>query len=71
NGLVASAVRAGLGVSIQAKTLVEPDLATGQLVSLHEGDPEGLGYYIVTRPNALTPAARIFVRWLRPLARAD
>lgn len=71
NGLVASAVRAGLGVSIQAKTLVEPDLATGQLVSLHEGDPEGLGYYIVTRPNALTPAARIFVRWLRQLARAD
>lgn len=71
NGLVVSAVRAGLGLSIQAKTLVEPDLASRQLVSLHEGDPEGLGYYIVTRPSALSPAARVFVRWLRRLARAD
>ena len=70
NGLVVSAVRAGLGLSIQAKALVEPDLATGQLVALHEGDPDGLGYYIVTRPDTLSPAARVFTRWLRRLAKA-
>lgn len=70
NGLVASAVRAGLGVSLQAKTLVAPDLASGQLISLHEGDPEGLGYYLVTRPDGLSHSARLFVRWLRRLAKA-
>ena len=70
NGLVVSAVRAGLGLSIQAKALVEPDLATGQLVSLHEGDPVGLGCFIVTRPDTLSPTARIFTRWLRRLAKA-
>jgi len=70
NGLVVSAVRAGLGLSIQAKALVEPDLAAGHLVALHEGDAAGLGYYIVTRPDALSPGTQIFVRWLRRLARA-
>lgn len=69
NGLVVSAVRAGLGLSIQAKALVEPDLASGQLIALHEGDAAGLGYYIVTRPDALSPGARLFVRWLRRRAK--
>jgi len=71
NGMVVSAVRAGLGLSIQAKALVEPDLQSGQLVALHEGDAEGLGYYLVTRPDPLSPGARLFCRWLRRAARAD
>ena len=69
NGLVLSAVRAGLGLSIQAMALVQPDLATGQLVSLHEGDAEGLGYYIVTRDDPPSPGARKFLSWLRRAAR--
>ncbi|MCA2013260.1 LysR family transcriptional regulator [Cereibacter sphaeroides] len=70
NGLAMSAVRAGLGLSIQDMALVAPDLATGQLVTLHEGDAEGLGYYLVTKPDPLTPAARLFCRWLRAEGKA-
>ena len=71
NGMVVSAVRAGLGLSIQARALVEPDLQSGQLITLHEGDAEGLGYYLVTRTEPLSPGARTFCRWLRRAARAD
>lgn len=70
NGMVVSAVRAGLGLSIQAMALVEPDLRNGQLVALHEGDAAGLGYYLVTRPEPPTPGARLFCRWLRRAAAA-
>jgi LysR family glycine cleavage system transcriptional activator len=71
NSMVLSAVRAGLGVSIQAQALVESDIASGQLTSIHEGDPEGLGYYIVTRPGVLAPGAAAFRRWLKKTARAQ
>jgi LysR family glycine cleavage system transcriptional activator len=71
NGLVVSAVRAGLGLSLQSRTLVAPDLASGQLVTLYEGDPEGLGYYIVTRPGVMTSGAKIFMSWLRKTAKAQ
>ena len=68
NSLVLSAVRAGLGLSIQSRALVEADLAAGQLVALLEGDPGGLGYYIVTRPGVLHPGAKTFIRWLKSYA---
>ena len=65
------AARAGLGLSIQSKALVAPDLDSGQLTTLYEGDPEGLGYYIVTRPGVLSPGARAFRAWLRKMAQAQ
>lgn len=71
NGMVLSAVRAGLGLSIQSRALVDPDIASGQLTTLYEGDPAGLGYYIVTRPGVLTPGARSFRAWLRKTAQAQ
>jgi len=71
NGMVMSAVRAGLGMSIQDMALVRHDLASGQLVALYEGDAEGLGYYLVTRPDSLGPGARLFRRWLRRGADGD
>lgn len=69
NALVLSAVRAGLGLSIQSGALVDPDIAAGTLVALHEGDPEGLGYHVVTRPGVLPPGARHFLSWLRKAAK--
>ncbi|GKY86490.1 LysR family transcriptional regulator [Sinisalibacter aestuarii] len=69
NSIALSAVRAGLGLSIQSRALVESDLAAGVLYSLFEGDPAGLGYHIVTRPGVLSPGARTFRAWLRTLAR--
>jgi len=69
NSLVLQAVRAGLGLAVQSRALVEPDLAAGTLAALHEGDPRGLGYHIVTRPGVLSPGARAFRAWLRAAAR--
>lgn len=71
NGMVLSATRAGLGLSIQARALAEPDIETGQLVVLHEGDPGGLGYFMVRAAgNVPGPGLKTFMAWLRREARA-
>ncbi len=57
NTMVLSAVRAGLGVAMQARALVEADLKAGNLVALHQVAPSELGYYIVTPPQAVLPGA--------------
>ena len=65
NALVLSAARAGAGLSIQGRALVEGDLARGSLVCLHEAPLSTLGYYLVTRPVARSEALKTFVRWLK------
>ncbi len=70
NAMVLGALRAGLGLGVQSRTLVEADLAAGTLVALHEDDDaRGLGYFIVTRPGVLSPGAKAFRSWLRAAAR--
>lgn len=64
NALTLSAVRSGLGVSIQTRVLVEDDIASGRMKVLYEGDPEGIGYYIVTLPGVLSPQVRTLRNWL-------
>lgn len=72
HNMVLSAVRSGLGLAIEARTLVSADIASGQLRVLHEGDPEGLGYHIIQRPGAvLSPGARTFRTWLKRAAQAQ
>lgn len=68
NGLAMAAVRAGHGLSVQAKTLVQDDLESGRLQALYEGDPVGLGYYLVTQRGPMSPALTTFVKWLRRAA---
>ena len=65
SGLVMSAVTAGLGVSVQPKSLIEAQIKAGTVVSLHRFMQTELGYYIVTRPGALTQNAATFRNWLR------
>ena len=71
NGMALSAVRAGLGLSIQSLAVIEADVAAGTLAVLHQGDPGRLGYWTVTRQEA--PPARLatLLRWLRRTARAE
>ena len=64
NALTLSAVRSGLGVSIQSRVLVEDDIASGRMKVLYEGDPEGIGYYIVTLPGVLSPQVKTCRNWL-------
>ena len=68
NTMVLSAVRAGLGVALQGRALVENDLASGALVALHETHNTDLGYHIVTRPGAMTGRVKTFVSWLKSVA---
>lgn len=65
NELVLSATREGLGCSVQARVLVERDIASGALKQICALRHTGLGYYLVTRPGRETPALKVFKTWLR------
>lgn len=64
NDLALAAVRAGHGLSVQPRALVERDLASGALEVLSTGEDAELGYYILRRPGPLRPPARAFADWL-------
>lgn len=66
--LALEAARQGFGLHLELPALIEDDLARGRLVKVHQGDPEGLGYFLVTRPGPVKPALRLFTRWLRSVA---
>jgi LysR family glycine cleavage system transcriptional activator len=63
--LVSSAVAAGLGVSVQPRSLVEAQIEAGAVVSLYRISQSELGYYILTRPGAVTQNTETFRKWLR------
>lgn len=63
--LVSSAVAAGLGVSVQPKSLIEAQVEAGAVVSLYRIAQSELGYYILTRPGAVTQNTAVFRDWLR------
>lgn len=63
--LVSSAVAAGLGVSVQPRSLIEAQLQAGVVVSLYRISQSELGYYIVTRTGAVSQNAAAFRKWLR------
>lgn len=69
NSLAQAAVRAGHGLSIQAQTLVESDLAEGRLVALYTGESEGLGYHMVTPRGVRAAPLATFMTWLRRAAK--
>ncbi|SES07582.1 LysR family transcriptional regulator, glycine cleavage system transcriptional activator [Tranquillimonas rosea] len=69
NGLALSAVRAGYGLSIQARALVERDLEAGALQSVYEGESQGLGYFLVTQKGVPSERLAILLKWLRRAAR--
>lgn len=69
NELVLSATREGLGCSVQARVLVERDIASGALTQICALKHADLGYHMVTRPGRETPALKIFKRWLRKMAK--
>jgi LysR family glycine cleavage system transcriptional activator len=68
NSLVLSGVRAGVGLAIQGRALVERDLASGALICLCEENVSSLGYYLVTREGARSKRLDVFLKWLRSVA---
>lgn len=63
NSLVLSAARAGYGLSLQSRALVERDLENGDLISVYSEDKEALAYYLVTGVDQREKLT-IFMRWL-------
>jgi LysR family glycine cleavage system transcriptional activator len=65
NGMVLSALRAGMGLGLQNRTLIQPELEMGRLAEVRAISLEDVGYHIVTRPAPHPEALRAFLRWLR------
>lgn len=65
NTLTLSAVRAGLGLSLQPAALVQQDLETGRLLAVSRQEIDDLGYYLVTvAGREQGPQLRRLIRWL-------
>ncbi len=63
--LVIEGLRSGQGVVATTRHFIEDDIAAGRVRVLFEEARRDSGYWIVSRPGVLRPAARAFVRWLR------
>jgi len=62
--MITSAVRAGGGVSVVIRAMVEQDIADGRLIVVEEGAQTDLGYYIVTQQGRAPEKVRTFRKWL-------
>lgn len=71
NELVLSAVKAGLGVTLQPRSLVEASILSGALVRVCTLRQEGLGYYMLTLPDRSPKGLRTLMKWLRDKAREE
>ena len=69
NEMVMSAAVSGLGVTFQPRSIVERELASGQLVKVCELSEDDMGYYMVSVPARSTPHLNTFKKWLRSKAR--
>ena len=65
NGMVLSALRAGMGLGLQSRTLIQPELEMGRLAELRALSLDDVGYHVVTRPGPQSDALRAFLGWLR------
>ncbi|HEY0276155.1 MAG TPA: LysR family transcriptional regulator [Paenirhodobacter sp.] len=63
--LALSAAREGIGLHLETEALIGEDVRLGWLVKIRELNDESLGYYIIWPSGPLSPAARVFVDWLK------
>ena len=61
NALVLAAARTGLGLTIQAKTLVDADIAEGRLVCIKRIHCKKHGYYLVRPQTAGSAKLTTFI----------
>lgn len=69
NEMVMSAAVSGLGVTFQPRSIVERELATGQLVKICELRQDQMGYYMVSVPGRVSRPLTTLKKWLRAKAR--
>ena len=64
--LMFDAIRRGEAIGITGGAWLARDVADKRIVTLFDDTPPpDLGYWIVTPPGVLRPAARTFIRWLK------
>lgn len=61
--LMLEALRLGQGIGVAARPLIAPDIQAGRLQVIFE-EPEGTGYYMVTRPGVQREPLKTFARWM-------
>jgi len=59
-----SALRAGVGVSVVSRPLIEKDLKDGTLQQLIEMPNSGMAYYIVHDKRGLSDKAKVLKKWM-------
>ena len=57
-------IRRGDGIGATVPAFIAEDLEAGKLVALFDDPIPEIGYYLVTLPGAIRPAARLFMRWI-------
>ena len=62
--VILSAVSAGLGVTLQPRSLIERELKQGDLTVICKLETEKLGYYLVWPKTRDTKKMRTFRKWL-------
>lgn len=67
-GMVLSAVKSGLGVTAQPRSVVEDLVKSGQLTFVGVLRHQDLGYYMVTLPDRNPRGVSTFKKWLRQQA---
>ena len=65
NSLVLAAARTGLGLTIQAESLVDADIAEGRSVCIKRIHSKQHGYYLVRPQTAGTAKLTTFIAWLK------
>ena len=68
--LIMEAVRRGDGITYTARPFVEQEIMSGQLIEMFPDRAFGI-YYIQTRPGAVRPPVKAFIKWLKRQAVAD
>lgn len=69
NEMVVSAAISGLGVTFQPRSIVERELASGQLVKVCELSQDNLGYYMISVPGRSSQRVQTLKKWLRAKAK--
>jgi len=59
------AALAGLGVTILPAPVAAGHIASGALVKLCEETDSAVAYHLLTRPEVVSPARDVFVKWLK------
>jgi LysR family glycine cleavage system transcriptional activator len=69
--LLLDGARDGQGIAVTVRAFVERDIASGRLRLLHSEADDCAGYHVVSKPGAMRPLVKAFVKWIKREAAQD